>query len=464
MNGLAMGTTVRRWALLAAGVLPHLAVAQPSVPRAEAGAATSRVYRNLLKERGHTQEVIDARLATTFQQLFHGDPQTQAIYYDAGSNENGPLAYVTDVANHDARSEGLSYGMMVAVQTNHKTEFDALWNWVNTYMLITDPKNPSVGYFAWSMNLDGTPRSNSPAPDGEEYIAMSLYFAGNRWGNGKGLYDYRVQADRILHEMRHHALQTGTPPFRIHPHDPPFEPGRRVDPTTRTTAQTIRVGPMVNEEFSMIDFVPSFPANGFSDPSYHLPAFYELWARWGPVEDRAFWAHAAQVSRAYFVQVTNPVTGLSPDYSNFDGTPRLTPFNPHSGDFSYDSWRVVSNWSFDQSWWAANPQARVLSDRIQSFLFHQGIHSFADQYTLDGKPLSTRHSTGMVATNAVGSLAATDGPVSRAFLDELWNTPIPSGEQRYFDGMLYMMSLLHTSGQFRVWEPPPVKSGKGSAL
>jgi oligosaccharide reducing-end xylanase len=38
-------------------------------------------------------------------------------------------------------------------------------------------------------------------------------------------------------------------------------------------------------------------------------------------------------------------------------------------------------------------------------------------------------------------------------VDALWNSPIPSGEQRYYDGMLYMMSLLHSSGNFRIWGP-----------
>ena len=76
----------------------------------------------------------------------------------------------------------------------------------------------------------------------------------------------------------------------------------------------------------MILFVPGVMPQPFTDPSYHLPAFYELWARWGPVEDRAFWAHAAEVSRAFFVKTTNPQTGLAPDYANFDGTPRKAPF------------------------------------------------------------------------------------------------------------------------------------------
>ena len=89
-------------------------------------------------------------------------------------------------------------------------------------MLITDPKNPSVGYFAWSMNTDGTPRSTGAAPDGEEYFTMALYFAAHRWGNGKGIYNYQAEADKILRGMRHHPVLTGTGPFRIHPDDPPF--------------------------------------------------------------------------------------------------------------------------------------------------------------------------------------------------------------------------------------------------
>jgi oligosaccharide reducing-end xylanase len=85
------------------------------------------------------------------------------------------------------------------------------------------------------------------------------------------------------------------------------------------------------------------------------------------------------------------------------------------------------------------------------------MNTFADRYTLDGKPLSTRHSTGMVATTAVGSLAATTGPVSRDFLEALWNAPIPSGEQRYYDGMLYLMSMMHCSGNFRIIMPQKVQ-------
>jgi oligosaccharide reducing-end xylanase len=58
----------------------------------------------------------------------------------------------------------------------------------------------------------------------------------------------------------------------------------------------------------------------------------------------------------------------------------------------------------------------------------------------------------LIATDAVASLAAA-GPQAKEFVQELWNAPIPSGEQRYYDGMLYLMSLMHCGGRFRIWTP-----------
>jgi len=324
-----------------------LALAVPAIaaaPQDGAGAYTTGHYRNLFAEQlGASPAETHAKIEHAFRQLFHGDGQEQRLYFETGANENGTLAYITDWANNDVRTEGMSYGMMIAVQLGHKREFDALWNWSKTYMQVTDPKNPSVGYFAWSFNTDGTPRATGAAPDGEEYYAMALLFAAHRWGNGQGIYNYQAEAEKILRGMRHHPLLTGTPPFRIHPGDPPFvQPdtpwpspnnrrmaaeaaaqGKPWPPTFRhldRTPRPVTVGPMGDEASAMVRFVAETSIPG-TDASYHLPAFYELWARWGPAEDRAFWARAAEVSRDFFSKVTGPATGLAPDRSNFDGTP-----------------------------------------------------------------------------------------------------------------------------------------------
>ena len=426
--------------LLLAGIAAGF-VATPTLWGAQAsqdgsGAFATGKYRNLFAEDGHSKRSIEAKVDAAYQQLFDGDPQTQAIAFAAGENANGPLMYVTDWANHDVRTEGMSYGMMITVELNKKKEFDAIWNWAKTYMYIADPKAPSYEYFAWSCKTDGTHNSEGAAPDGESYFAMALLFASNRWGDGKGIYDYHAEANKLLTAMVHRQVISA--PGRYGPHT---------------------VGPMVNLDPPMILFVPEVMPQPFTDPSYHLPAFYELWSRWGPKEDRKFWARAAETSRAFFVKTTNPATGLAPSYANFDGTPHANRF-PQSGEFGYDAWRVASNWSVDWSWWHKAAAEQELSDRIQKFFASQGIDRYGPVYTLDGKDIGATpglthedHPAGLAGTNAVAGLAATDRARAKQFTEALWNTPIPSGQNRYYDGMLYLMSLMHLSGEFRIWGP-----------
>ena len=374
---------------------------------------------------------MEEKIQAAFQQLFHGDPATQAVYHEAGSNADGPLAYIHDVNNDDVRSEGISYGMMIAVQLNRKREFDALWNWAMTHMYQRDAAHPAYGFFAWSVRTDGMVNDPMPAPDGEEYLITALYFAAARWGNGQNLYDYRAQADRLLRNVLHLEAITGQ---TIH--------GRMTalglfDPKTK-----------------MVRFTPDVANAAHTDASYHLPAFYEVWARVGPQADRAFWHKAAQVSRDYLATTAHPATALTPDYGNFDGTPWAAPWRPDSADFRYDAWRSAMNWSVDGSWWAQDHREVEMSNRLQAFFASQGMDAYQSLYKLDGTPLGGGSVTGLIATNAVASLIATD-PRRLAFVQTLWERPVPSGPQRYYNGMLYLMALLHCSGDFRAWLPHP---------
>jgi oligosaccharide reducing-end xylanase len=394
------------------------------------GAFATGHYRNLFVEAGHSEKEARARVELAFAQLFHGNPTNQAIYYEAGRNSNGPLAYITDIKHHDVRTEGLSYGMIIAAEMNKKTEFDALWNWSNTYLYHASGNDFSYGFFAWQARTNGARMSEFVAPDGEEYYVMALYFAAGRWGSGQGLYNYRAQADALLARMLHRAVITSAAP-----------PGRFGG------GGQVTAGPLFDAEHKMVLFSPSSERNRFTDPSYHLPAFYELWSRWGPAEDRAFWAEAAAVSRDFFQKTVNPVTGLNPNYANFDGTPAGRATN-----FSYDAFRTAGNWSVDWSWWGKDVRERELSDHLQAFFETRGMTNYGDIFTLDGLQLESRHAQGLVGVNAEVSLAATQ-PRARQFVEALWNTPVPDGLERYYEGLLYMMSLLHCSGEFRIWPP-----------
>jgi len=171
------------------------------------------------------------------------------------------------------------------------------------------------------------------------------------------------------------------------------------------------------------------------------------------VGDIDFWAAAADSSRDFFVKTTHPVTGLAPDYANFDGTPYSTPWNKRSANFSFDARRTQMNWAVDWSWWRKDPRQQELSNRIQAFFASEGMNTYGTEYSLDGKMLNKSHAKGLVATNAVVSLASTH-PLARDFVEALWNTPVPTAfNERYYDGLLYLMAILHCSGQFRIWKP-----------
>jgi oligosaccharide reducing-end xylanase len=391
------------------------------------GAAASGRWRNLFVERGYLEAEVSRKIDEAWQSLFHGDPDNEAVYFEKGQNADGALAYLMDIGNGDVRSEAMSYGMMVAVQLSHKHEFDALWNWAHTYMAHPDPKDPVHGYFSWQMRPDGTIMDPMPAPDGEEYFVTSLYFAHARWGSGKGLYDYRAQADQLLSDVRAREDIGGvTSLFNRKWHAPRFTPN-----------------------------TADYGSNGdHTDPSYHLPAFYEVWARVGPSSESAFWRDAAKASRDFLARVAHPSTALVPDYAEFDGRPKPRKNDPGGGDFRYDAWRAAMNWSVDYAWWAADPRACERSDHLQAFFERQGLWTYVNRYHLDGRPIERERSLGLAAMNAVASLAATHARSWR-FVDELWSARPPHGTWRYYDGMLYLLGLLHVSGQFRAYLAPP---------
>lgn len=388
----------------------------PALPPTPLESFQSGAYRNLFQEYlGKSDEAIQARLDAAWEQLFYGRDDSQRVYYPVGED----MAYIEDIGNADVRSEGMSYGMMIAVQMDKKEEFDRLWKWAKTYMYHAD--GPKKGYFAWHCTTDGEKLDTNPASDGEEWFVTALFFASARWGDGEGIFDYRAQAQEILDTMLHKG-----------------EEGNAIATN------------MFDLDTKQIVFVPSGRNARFTDPSYHLPAYYELWARWAE-RDNKFWTDAAQASREFFHNAANPQTGLMPDYANFDGTAYGT--DEHA-DFRFDAWRTLSNVAVDYAWFAAAPWQVEQSERVLDFLASQGIDSYPNQYSLDGEALSSDHSTGLVSMAAVAALAASPEK-GEPFVQALWDAEIPSGKWRYYDGLLYTLALLHVSGNFRIYSPNP---------
>lgn len=375
-------------------------------------------YRNLLGEYGYDERTVSAKIDEIWNAMFV-DEKTR-FYFE--TKDGG--GYMVDTGNNDARTEGMSYGMMMAVQMNRKDIFDRLWKWSRTYMYQTSGKY--AGYFAWSCALDGKHNAEGPAPDGEEYFAMALFLASRRWGDGKDIFEYSKEARDILRSCVHK--------------------GEKGDGD-----------PMWNPETALIKFTPDLE---FSDPSYHLPHFYDYFAEWSYPEDREFWKKAAQASRDYLPTACDQSTGLAPEYARYDGTADHT--REHS-DFFSDSYRVALNIGLDALWSLGNPEATKIAGNIISFFDKIKTEDFK-AYRIDGTPLAEKalHPVGLAATNAAGALAAT-APAAGTSADSgakekaaravarFMEMKPRTGDRRYYDNCLYFFSLLALSGRYRVW-------------
>ena len=382
-------------------------------------------YHNIFKEAGYKQTDIDKKLAKAYYDVFEGPTK---VYFEEGDS----LGYVSDVKNNDARTEGMSYGMMVAVQLDKKDVFDRLWRWSVKYMQHQD--GPREAYFAWSVNPK-TKKQNSPgsASDGELYYVTSLLFAANRWGNNTGI-NYHKEARRILDAM---WKKDGTG----------------------------NIYNIINTEHKQISFVPEGGGYNWTDPSYHVPAFYEVWALYAKDGHEQFYKECADVSRNFLHNACHPVTGLNTDYTEFTGEPHSTPWMPAA--FRYDSWRVPMNIAMDYSWYGKDKEWQEdYAKKFQSFLRSKGLDTYVDQYNPDGTtpdfilqagPVKKlRHSVGLVATAATTSIINKDKG-NLDFVHAVWNArlePYTDGYfDPYYDGLMYLFSLMHLSGKYKIITP-----------
>ncbi len=372
-------------------------------------------YRNVFEETGIGTEQVEKRLQEIKEFFFYGK-EDERVYYPAGSD----MAYIMDTGNNDVRTEGMSYGMMICVQLDMHEEFDRLWKWAKTYMQMRDGENE--GYFAWSCAADGTKNADGPAPDGEEFFAMALFFASHRWGDRGGLYNYSYEAKEILRACLHKG-----------------ENGRQGKP-------------MWNKENYQILFVPG---SDFTDPSYHLPHFYELFALWAYKEDREFWKKAALESRRYLARACNAKTGFSAEYAEFDGSPmsRRLPWTDDRHDWFYsDSYRTAANIGLDYEWFGKDEGQCRAARAIQEYLLADCRENTCRIYEVDGRIAGEQalHPVAVSAATAAAVLAA-DTDCSREWVERFWILPMRTGDRRYYDNCLYFFAFLALSGKYRIW-------------
>ena len=337
------------------------------------GCTPPAAYANLfVAVSGHTQEETDAKVNAAWNQLYNPSNANTVYYNGPGSDES----YVKDTGNNDVRTEGMSYGMMTALQLDKQTEFDRLWSWVKNHMA------QGTGQIAWQCSTSGGKMSSGGAPDGEEYMATALIFAHSRWGDASGKFDYAAEAQWVLDLIRKTYF---------------------------------------NSTYHIVQFVAN---SGNTDASYILPAFYQVWACFDTA-NASFWEESVTAARSFFHAAADS-NGVIGDRQSFTG-------QTQQGAGS-DAKRCVMNIMMDHNFFAADPwQTETYAPAFGSYM--------------------KSHSDGSAAQFSCNALLGFGLPESsgKSFVDKLWSASIPTGTWRYYDGTLYMLSLLHVSGTFKLY-------------
>jgi len=370
---------------------------------------------------GKSEAEVEARLQQVWNHFFtpadlarYEAPGETSVYYETADG----LAFIMDTGNNDVRSEGMSYGMMLSVQLDHRKEFDKLWGWAKKYMAYA-PGSAWDGYFCWQCRPDGTKLGGSNASDGEAYFVTALFLAAERWGEPR----YADEANAILTKVM-------------------SKDGERIG-----------VYNLYNKENGLITFVPDRMGHGFTDPSYQLPAFLDKWAQVASA-DRPFWERAATEARRHLIASAHPETGLYPDYSEYDGRAYRWPHAAYDTSiYMYDAIRCAMNVGMDYYLWGKDKanQTEVMA-RLLTFFRRDGFRHA--HFALDGSDAFGDYTQGMAGANAVGAvaLADSDSPehreLAREYVQRLWDAQPPTGKYRYYEGLVYFLSMLHVSGHF----------------
>jgi len=297
--------------------------------------------------------------------------------------------------NFDTVSEGLGYGMLLAVYFNERDLFDDLYRYVKLHF-------NSRGLMSWHINADGSlPDSGSVncATDADEDIAVSLIFAHKLWGSN-GSINYANEARNLISNLERYCLD----------------------------------GDILK---------PGDVWGGWStvNPSYFAPAWYKIFAqftgnsKWYSVADRCY-----QIIEA--VHNRNNGTGLVPDWCQGDGSPAAGQGYNYSYDATRYSWRTVLDYL-----WFGDERAKKNCDLINKFFIKIGPENIRGEYSITGNQLGSAHNSSFVAPIAASALTGYDLNFAKAMHEE--NVKVVEPEAYiYYGGTLRLITMLYTTGNF----------------
>lgn len=343
------------------------------------------------------------------------------------SDGAGGYRRVARVAEHGLEqnstvSEGIAYGMLIAVYMDDQPLFDDLWRYALQYAWHSGTEQTLL--MNWYIHADGNiapgggddPAGNGAATDADEDIAVALVMADRQWGGGGALERSYIDYAREL----------------------------------------------IDDIWAFEIADERLPKNGSGwgaddnlNISYFAPAYYRIFAkisgdnRW--VSNVVEYVYTV-IDNNLNAENGNETNGLVPAWSTSDGRP-ANHQSPLPFHYQYDSCRTPFRVGLDACW-NAEARARSYVAKTSQFFSNIGVLNIVDGYNLDGSPRPEFPdyfgglSGAFIGPAAVGAMH--DNSFS-PFVDEAYalirqNNAWAGGQ--YYDESWVMMAALMMTGNF----------------
>jgi endo-1,4-beta-D-glucanase Y len=311
-------------------------------------------------------------------------------------------------------SEGIGYGMLIAVYMNDQSLFDDLWKYEQGFL-------DKYGLMDWAISSDGKTRTGTgAATDADEDMAFALVMASQQWGGqgslSKKYSDYALgQIDNIWNNEIYQS-------------------------------KLIRNGDTWGDWNNL-------------NISYFAPAYYRVFDMIDTDTTHA-WADVVTtvydtITAALNASNKNMSNGLVPAWCTSTGTPAQTTPGQAAEAFyyQYDACRTPFRIGLDWCWFGET-RARDYVAKTSTFFSGVGAANIVDSYNMDGTPYSSAHAV------SAGQSAAFLGPAAvgamsnasyQSFLDAAYgrlatHQLLVGGA--YYDESWSVMSMLMLTGNF----------------
>jgi endo-1,4-beta-D-glucanase Y len=258
-------------------------------------------------------------------------------------------------------SEGIGYGMILAVYFGDQPLFDGLWRYEQLHL-------DDNGLMNWDIGPDGVTSSGGmgAATDGDVDMAWALVMADRQWGGqgtlAKPYLDYAKELIGLIWE-----------------HEVDHKRGEML---------------MAGDKWGDVDV---------TNPSYFAPAYFRVFGKvtgqtenWNKVID----ANYAILAKSLNAASGNANNGLAPAWCDSSGKP-VEAFAGAPTHFQNDATRVPFRVGQDYCYFG-EPRAKQYLALINSFYSGVGVANIVDGYALDGTPRPERAVGGLQAASFVG--------------------------------------------------------------